>query len=354
MKNSWFKKNAVKLLAGICAIATLAGCGQSNGATDSAYGNNYSGATMSMKSSSGESYGDVEALWENGSGMADMAQESGSGNYNNTSASNRKLIKNVNMKVETQEYETLMQNLDGRVKELGGYIQSLESYNGSDYGFGYSRDGRSYGYRRYANVVARIPQAKLDEFVNSIAAVANVVSRNESVEDVTLQYVDVKSHKESLQVEQARLLELLEKAETLDDFISFENRLTSVRYQIDSMESTLRTYDDLVDYSTVTLRIDEVEVYTPTEEPKKETRLEKMVNGFVESVQNVCNGLIDFGIWIVIHLPYLVLWGIVITVIVLVIKKCAKKDMKKRQKKAEEMAAAAQSVPSGKPEDEKK
>ena len=52
----------------------------------------------------------------------------------------------------------------------------------------------------------RVPQAKLDEFVNSVAELGNVVSRNESVEDVTLQYVDVKSHKESLQVEQERLL----------------------------------------------------------------------------------------------------------------------------------------------------
>ena len=152
------------------------------------------------------------------------------------------------------------------------------------------------------------------------------------MEDVTLQYVDVKSHKESLQVEQARLLELLERAENLEDIITLENRLTSVRYQIESMESTLRTYDDLVDYSTVNLQITEVEVYTPVEE-KKETNWERMTNGFVESLIDVRDGFINFGIWFVVHIPYLLIWAVVITVILLIIKKLRKKGKGKKERK---------------------
>ena len=334
MKKIRFKQVSVKFLSAVCAIALLAGCGAKN---ESASMSNYAKATSDSYVRESKSDASYE-LWDDYS--EEVSTEGSSGeDYSKSSASNRKLIKNVNMNVETQNYELLMSNVEAKVKELGGYVQNLESFNGSNY-------GNSYNYnqyktvKRYATLTVRIPQQKLDRFVNTISDLSNVVNRKESVEDVTLQYVDVKSHKESLQVEQARLLELLERAETLEDIITLENRLTSVRYQIESMESTLRTYDDLVDYSTVTLRIDEVEVYTPVEE-KKESDFDRMINGFVESVIDVKDGIVNFFIWIVIHLPYLVIWGIVITVIVILCKKFFKKSKAKKEAKREAMKEAA-------------
>ena len=40
-----------------------------------------------------------------------------------------------------------------------------------------------------------------------------MTNKNESVQDITLQYVDVESHKAALATEQQRLLELLEQAD---------------------------------------------------------------------------------------------------------------------------------------------
>ena len=80
---------------------------------------------------------------------------------------------------------------------------------------------------------------------------------------MTLDYVDVESRKKMLETEQQRLLELLETAESLDDILTIESRLTEVQYELDSKESQLRTYDNQIDYSTVYLDIDEVVRYTP-------------------------------------------------------------------------------------------
>lgn len=346
MKNNWFKKSLVKCVAGLMVVSMLAGCGQSNSGT-ARYEATKSESSYSSSVNGYVSYGDAavaeydnEDLWNEGTEVAMADQGSGNSNYNNTSASNRKLIKNVNMNVETQEYEVLMKNVENRVKELGGYIQNLDSYNGSDYNV-YRNNGNNYNYRRYANLTVRIPAAKLDDFVNSVSELANIVNRRESVEDVTLQYVDVKSHKEALEVEQARLLELLARAELLEDIITLENRLTNIRYQIEAMESSLRTYDDLVDYSTVTLRIDEVEVYTPViEEPVVKTKWEIMVEGFVDSLKDIADDATNFGVWFVIHLPYLVIWAIVIVVVVIVLKRSIKKNKEKSAKRAEEMVSS--------------
>ena len=128
---------------------------------------------------------------------------------------------------------------------------------------------------------------------------------------------------------------LMEKAESVDAIIALETRLTEVRYQIQSMESQLRTYDNQVDYATITLSVEEVTIYTPdTQEPKSD--LQRMTDGFVTSVKRVLQGIKNFLIDLVIALPYLLIWAVVIAAIVLVIRMIVKKSKKKRERKLAE------------------
>ena len=95
-----------------------------------------------------------------------------------------------------------------------------------------------------------------------------------------------------------------------------------------------------MDYSTVTLKIDEVKEYTPVvEEEEEETNWQRMTRGFMESVESVWNGAINLGIAFVINLPYFVIWAIVITVIVLIVKK-----VKKGKKKSVDAANAGETL----------
>ena len=67
--------------------------------------------------------------------------------------------------------------------------------------------------------------------------------------------------------------------------ITLEDRMSTVRYQLESMESQLRTYDNMVDYSTVHMNIQEVKELTPVIE-EEETAWERFVNGFKESLKD--------------------------------------------------------------------
>lgn len=96
---------------------------------------------------------------------------------------------------------------------------------------------------RCSNLTARIPENKLDAFLTEVSGQGNVTYKNESVQDVTLQYTDITSRKKTLQMEQDRLWELLEKAESIDAVIALESRLSEVRYQLESIESQLRTLE---------------------------------------------------------------------------------------------------------------
>ena len=211
----------------------------------------------------------------------------------------RKLIKNVNLDVETETFDSLLAALWEKTEAFGGYIEESYTYNGSRY---------NENRRRNANLSIRIPARRLEEFLSEVSALSNVVSRNESVTDVTLQYVDLESHKKALLAEQERLLELLARAETIEDIISLESRLSEVRCQIESMESQLRTMDNQVSFSTVNLNVNEVTKLTPV---KEQSPWEKISTGFVRSLNDIGTGFVNFGIGFMINLPYLLLWAVI-------------------------------------------
>ena len=233
----------------------------------------------------------------------------------------RKLIKTVDLQVETESFDELLLSVFHRTESFSGYIEESYIYNGSRY---YGRGTRN------ANMTIRIPADKLEEFLSEISEISNVISRNDRVTDVTLRYVDMESHKKALMAEQERLLELLGQAENIEDIISIESRLSEVRYQIESMESQLRTMDNQVNYSTIYLSIEEVKQYTPVAE---QSIGEKIVTGFQRSLVDIGSGFVNFGVGFLIYLPYIVLWAVVIAAALLFIRLAIKKRRSKKLKK---------------------
>ena len=96
--------------------------------------------------------------------------------------------------------------------------------------------------------------------------------------------------------------------ETMEEIIALESRLTEVRYQLESMESQLRTMDNQVSYSTVYLSIEEVEHFTP---PAEKGTWERISTGFSENVYRVGNGIKEFFIGLIISLPILFVLAVV-------------------------------------------
>ena len=302
---------AVLSVAAFLIMLTIPACGASSGsgASDSAAWSN---------SMPGE-----EAVQE--AGVYEEAAETDMGSGSETAAldenavSDRKLIKNVSMAVETEDYTGLVSNIQSRVEELGGYTESFEAYNESSVG------------SRSASLTLRIPADRLDEFVSQVEEISNIVSRQETVEDVTLTYVDLESRRRMYEEEEDRLLSLLEQAETLEEIIALESRLTEVRYQLESMESQLRTMDNQVNYSTVYLSIDEVERYTP---PAEKGTWERIRTGFTENVYRVGNGIKEFFIGFVISLPILLVLAVGIIIAVIVIRLFLRISAKNNAKRA--------------------
>jgi hypothetical protein len=223
----------------------------------------------------------------------------------------RKVIKTANLNLQTLDFDEFQTALEKKIAESGAYLQYAD-VSGTDY----------YGGRKSANYTVRVPEANLNFFLAGVEGIATVTNKTVGEEDVTLSYVDTETRIKTLQIEQERLLELLEKADDLEYIIRLEQRLSEVRYNIESFQSRLRNYDDKITYSTVKIYVYEV---TRVQEKAPETLWERISGGWADTMYDISEGAQDFLVWFVINLPYLAFWAVVIVVVVVVLKKKAAK-----------------------------
>ena len=293
-------KTRIRILGMLLAVSLLAGCGAASKESAS-----YEPMAMApMEDAAVEEYYAEDMIVEESTaaGVETTAEVS------QTAQVNRKLIRTFYIDIQTKEFDQVVSEIQGQVNALGGYIENSSMDSGSAY---YSN------YNRYSNMTVRIPSDKLDGFVSHVKENANVTNISESTEDITLKYVDVESRKIALETERDRLLELLGQAETVEDIITIEGRLSEVRYQLESYASQLRTFDNQVDYSTVHIDIREVDRETKVE-PK--TFWDEVKDEFGDSIYGLGYGARNLAIWFLGSSPYLILWAAVIGAGILAIK----------------------------------
>lgn len=326
--------------AGIAALTVgcLTGCG---GSADLSYSMKAEAPAMeySMNDSyAPESYYGYEE-YENSydtSYTSASAAETGEQAAEQTNASSeRKLIKNVYLNIETLEFDAACRTIEENINAIGGYIESSSVYSDS-----YSYYNDSYRKNRDASYVLRVPREKLDSFVNAIGNIGTITNQSSNTEDVTLSYLDVEARAKSLKLQQEKLFELLEKAEYIEDIIALEERISEVTYQLEAQESMLKNYDNLVSFSTVTLNLSEVKRVTVAE---PETVGERIAAGLDDTFYDIKEGFKDFAVDFVVNLPFIIIWlavlAIIVLVIVLIAKLCKKGRNKRLAKKQAKWAA---------------
>ena len=82
-----------------------------------------------------------------------------------------------------------------------------------------------------------------------------LASENETVQNVSTQYVDLQSRLKNLQTEQQRLLQLLSQAQNLTDTLAIQDKLTDVEGQIEQIEGQINLLNSQTAYSNVTVNL---------------------------------------------------------------------------------------------------
>lgn len=287
------KKISSLLLAFIVLVALVTGCASSKNAS-------YSSAAPSAPQSMNDMAAEFAPAPRPEEGKSVV---SGSGG-NAPVLSERKIVKNARMEMETKEFDADLQKIIDAITAAGGYIES-QSVNGNSIYRGYSNS-------KNAVLSARIPAEKLDATGAALSEICNVVRQSSGSDDITDVYYDSDARLKSLSLQEERLLEILSKAEKLEDVITLEQALSNVRYQIESLTAQLRRMDNQVSYSYLNIELSEVVEY----QHKEKTFMQRLSASFSRSANNI-KGTLESMLFTVIEdgpviAINLVIWGVVL------------------------------------------
>ena len=302
------KKFKLAAAAVLAASLCLTACGGSSGTNSASY-KEEAGAAGDYAY---ESYAAEEAA--QAADGEEYTADGGSGGSTESALraqDGQKIVYTGNLSIQTLEYEKSAASIRKKIKDAGGFSEA-ESERDNDY-YWYSHSGGS-GNTRYLNITARIPSEKFEDFINSLSGDGKVMSRSVNAENISQVYANKETYKKSLEKEQERLLEMMDKAQTIEEMITVESRLSEVERQLNVYKTDLAQMDKDVEFSTVYIELKEVKRYT--EEVSSTTFGEELKYAFedaISSFKNFCEGIILF---VVRNFPYLIILAVIIVMIV--------------------------------------
>jgi hypothetical protein len=192
-------------------------------------------------------------------------------------------------------------------------------------------DGSGY---RSANFTLRVPRESFAAMTNGLSDLGNLLSVSNNAVNIQTQYTDTESRLTAYRTEEERLLAMLAAVKDVESMIAIESRLSNVRYEIESLTSRLRDWQNQVDYSSVTLYIREVDRLSTQVQPGK-TYGQELSEGFVGTLHGIGAFFKELFKIVIVFLPALVLLAVVAFAAFIVVKKTRARRATKRAAREE-------------------
>jgi putative uncharacterized protein (fragment) len=237
-------------------------------------------------------------------------------------ALSEKKIRTVNISLAVKSVENAAKELKDKVKTQGGYIESEDFSTLNE-----------WDDTKRMSFTIRIPKNNVDGFLEFLDGEGRILSKSENLQDIRLQYRDAKNHIKALETEQDRILALMEKAETVEQLIALESRLTDIRYQLDSYNSEILEYDNKVDFSTIYLELQGTVDDQLNSKPSYSFS-DKVRDGFYRNILAIQLFFLNIAVFAVVYIPQIILVLLVIMALLLLNKKLNAKAKKQKEKDA--------------------
>ncbi len=159
----------------------------------------------------------------------------------------RMVIKTGDVTAEVTEgqLDEVEAHIVGLVEQVDGYVESSSQW--------VETSGR-----RWANLVVRVPAEEFNHVLYGFDdQVLKVVSRSAAAEDVSEEYIDLSARLRNREVQEQRLLDIMEKADNVDEIMKVENELMRVRSDIERLMARMRYYQSVVALSTIRIQLRE-------------------------------------------------------------------------------------------------
>lgn len=206
-------------------------------------------------------------------------------NYTSESNVERKLIVTVDIRINSKDVEKSYKSIENKVKEYNGYCDNVESSKNRYY------------------LTIRIPKDNLNNFISFIEESEKIENKNISTQDVTDTYYDTDNRIKNREVLLEKLRNYLKEAKNIDEILKIEDRINTLTYEIERMKGNLQNLQSSIDYSRVTVNIQNQEaIKSNTNIYNKYLNLISFLKEFFSGIIFFIVGFVAVGIPIVLIL----------------------------------------------------
>lgn len=313
----------------ILASIILAGCGSTSsdmpydgmtatGVFDSA-SKSESNGFLSFGSSDYESSNSAPLSPDNSVAMPEIDDELITENFQE-----RKVVYYINTELQTKNLDEALTLIKKNISDCGGYIESETLSNNGSIDYKYQH--------RHSYLEIRIPSKNLEKFLSGLEDknLYTISLRKES-QDYSEAYYDKETRIANLKIQENRLLELLGSASDVQTMLEIEERLSEIRYSIESLTKEMNIIDSKVEYSTVNLSLSEVVDYDEhRNEPK--SFFEEIREAIKDSWKEFVEACQDFIIWLIYAFPALTIFAVVLVILCIISRRFRnKRKVRKNQ-----------------------
>jgi hypothetical protein len=212
-----------------------------------------------------------------------------------------KIIQNARVDMQTERFDDVSENLRNIATDVGGFVEYAEM---NDYSHHKNQRSRNF------YITLRVPRERFDEVLRQVESLATVRSSTQSAEDVTAQYYDLAGRLETKKIEEERVLDMIGRAETIEDMLALEKRLGQIRTDIERFTTQMIGIDRLAAFSSIHVALTEVTNETLIFAP--EGLGERMGQAFSSSLNGTLLFFQNFIIFLAGALIPLVFIGVII------------------------------------------
>lgn len=206
-------------------------------------------------------------------------------NYTSESNVERKLIVTVDIRINSKDVEKSYKSIENKVKEYNGYFDNVESSKNRYY------------------LTIRIPKDNLNNFISFIEESEKIENKNINTQDVTDTYYDTDNRIKNREVLLEKLRNYLKEAKNIDEILKIEDRINTLTYEIERMKGNLQNLQSSIDYSRVTVNIQNQEaIKSNTNIYNKYLNLISFLKEFFSGIIFFIVGFVAVGIPIVLIL----------------------------------------------------
>jgi hypothetical protein len=218
----------------------------------------------------------------------------------------RKIIRNASVTVEVEVPADAQRKLASVAEQRGGFVVTSES----------KRHGGSTSNAPAYEVVSmemRVPSEHFDAVINEIRGVGGtVVEEKITGQDVTEEYIDLEARIRTQRALEAQLLELLKRAESVQEALGVQREIANVRTVIESVEGRRRFLESQSSLSTIKVTLRPSALLSSAGTSGFFYGLKRAISNGLEVASDITVGLVTFFVALIPVLLLLVLPAVLI------------------------------------------